>query len=241
MILWLASYPRSGNTFFRIVFHHLYGLPTYSIYADDDPVAQRIGPSLVGYRPKPADHRDMVKDASVHLIKTHKRRKTDGHAAICLVRDGRDAVVSQARLRASEISDSEIAFDDLLRDAITRPFVPAQPSSGSWGGHILSWLDHGRAPLAVVRYEDLIVAPRGTVERTISALLPELAPIADARIPSFAELHGRDPGCFRRGVEGSHRDEMSEELHELFWAQPENAEAMRRLGYAESRIRRAAF
>jgi hypothetical protein len=38
---------------------------------------------------------------------------------------------------------------------------------------------------------------------------------------------------FRRGEAQSHRDEMPHELHDLFWAQPENATAMRLLGYDE--------
>ena len=36
MIVWLASYPRSGNTFFRILLHHLYRLPTYSGFKSGD-------------------------------------------------------------------------------------------------------------------------------------------------------------------------------------------------------------
>src|SRR5215475_14583534 len=102
MVVWLASYPRSGNTFLRIVLHRLYGVPTYSVYDDDDPVAQRVGPDLVGYRPKPLDRAAMRESAEVFFTKTHKRRKGDGYRAIYLVRDGRDAVVSKAHLRASE-------------------------------------------------------------------------------------------------------------------------------------------
>jgi hypothetical protein len=86
-------------------------------------------------------------------------------------------------------------------------------------------------PLAILRYEDLIADPREALERAVSALLPGLTPVPGARIPSFDELHGIDPDFFRRGLAGSHRDEMPAELHELFWAQPENADAMRRLGY----------
>src|SRR5689334_22624876 len=100
MVVWLASYPRSGNTFLRIVLHCLYGIPTYRVYEDNDPVAQRIGPDLVGYRPKPMDRAMMRDSAEVFFTKTHKRRKADGYQAIYLVRDGRDAVVSNARLLA---------------------------------------------------------------------------------------------------------------------------------------------
>ena len=46
------------------------------------------------------------------------------------------------------------------------------------------------------------------------------------------ERHRIDPDFFRRGVLRSHRDEMPDELHELFCAQEENAVAMRRLGYS---------
>jgi hypothetical protein len=236
VIVWLASYPRSGNTFLRIVLHRLYGAPTYSIYEDDDPVAQRVGPSLVGYRPKP-DRSVMSDSAEVYFTKTHKRRKGDGSRAIYLVRDGRDAVVSHARLRMSQQlaadSDRQMTFEDFLREEITRPYLDGQPSSGTWGGNVLSWLGADDASVALLRYEDLIVDPRGSVERVVSSLLPELAPSVDAVIPSFSELHDIDPLFFRRGVAQSHRDEMSDELRELFWAQPENATAMRLLRYEE--------
>ena len=234
VIVWLASYPRSGNTFLRIVLHRVYGVPTYSVYQDDDPVAQRVGPALVGYRPRPADRAIMAGDAEVYFVKTHKRRKADGYPAICLVRDGRDAVVSAARLRATAgpaPGDDRALFEQLLREEITRPYVAGQPSSGGWGGNVLSWVDSGGTPLAILRYEDLVVDPRGATARAVLSLLPDLVPVVDACIPSFDELHGIDPEFFRRGVARSCRDEMPDELHELFWAQPANAVAMRRLGY----------
>jgi hypothetical protein len=235
MIVWLASYPRSGNTFLRIVLHRLYGLPTYSVYQDDDPVAQRVGPGLVGYRPRPADRAAMAGSAEVYFVKTHKQRKADGYPAIYLVRDGRDAVVSAARLHAASApppEDGQAVFERLLREEITRPYIEDQPSSGTWGGNVLSWLDSGGAPLAVLEYEDLVADPCGAASRAVSSLLPHLVLEADACIPSFDELHRIDPDFFRRGVVRSHRDEMTDELHELFWGQPENAAAMRRLGYS---------
>ena len=44
----------------RAVLHAVYGVPTYSVYNDDVPVAQRVGPALVGYRPKPGDRASMA-------------------------------------------------------------------------------------------------------------------------------------------------------------------------------------
>lgn len=72
MIVWLASYPRSGNTFLRVVLHNVYGVSTYSVYEDNDPVAQRVGPALVGYRPKPVERTQMIDGADVYFVKTHK-------------------------------------------------------------------------------------------------------------------------------------------------------------------------
>lgn len=118
MIVWLAAYPRSGNTFLRVVLHRLYGVPTYSVYEDDDPVAQRVGPALVGYRPRQADRQLIADGPEVHLVKTHKRRRAGGHPVIYLVRDGRDAVVSAARLRAATepaADEGRSRFERLLR------------------------------------------------------------------------------------------------------------------------------
>lgn len=239
MIVWLASYPRSGNTFLRAVLHAVYGVPTYSVYADDDPVAQRVGPALVGYRPKPSDRPSMAASPELYFVKTHKRCKGDGYPAICLVRDGRDAVVSHARLRASlAVGPSAPSFEVLLRGEITRPYVDGEPSSGTWGGNVLSWLRSTSAPVVWLRYEQLVVDPIAAVERAVSALVPDLVANRDAAIPRFDDLRNVDRAFFRRGAVGSHRDEMPEELHDLFWAQPENAAAMQALGYGDAELKR---
>jgi hypothetical protein len=65
----------------------------------------------------------------------------------------------------------------------------------------------------------------------ISSLGPGLVPNEETHIPTFGELHGIDPEFFRRGVPGAWREEMPEELHELFWSMAENAEGMVRAGY----------
>ena len=48
MITWLASYPRSGNTYTRIVMNRLFGITTQSVYYKNDGVVQFLGQPLVG-------------------------------------------------------------------------------------------------------------------------------------------------------------------------------------------------
>ena len=95
--VWLASYPRSGNTFLRIILQNFFRLPTYSIYnvqgqgfSDPSSAALEEAPVL------PRDWRDSLSDepgAKPMLLKTHDRPEGDG-PAIYLVRDGRAAIDS---------------------------------------------------------------------------------------------------------------------------------------------------
>jgi hypothetical protein len=204
------------------------------VYDDDDPVAQRIGTALVGYQHKSLDSRGMAAAPGLFVVKTHKRPKGDCYPAIYVVRDGRDAVVSQARLRANSRDDRDCAkprFEKYLREEIMRPWNPDQPSSGSWGGNALSWLNRTNGQTIVVRYENLIAFPQATVANALFAIRPDIVATSDAPIPTFAELQKIDDRFFGRGATGSFRDEMSEELQKLFWEQPSNACAMGCLGY----------
>jgi hypothetical protein len=98
---------------------------------------------------------------------------------------------------------------------------------------VLSWLRPAAPHRILLRYKDLAREPRAAVERTMATLLPDLRPLTDAQIPSFAELQETEGGFFRRGHMASHLDKLPHELLALFWTQPGNATAMRLLGYTE--------
>jgi len=233
VIVWLASFPRSGNTFFRIALNRLYGVPTYVVY-DVDGVAEQIGTDLMDARDRPADFAELRASDDVHFVKTHRRRDdpviADEDRAVCLVRDGRDAVVSWARLWTADHAgepDYETRFAAEARAMITR----RTGGTGGWGQNVLSW-HHSTSPAPVwVRFDDLIAHPEATVRNAVTKAAPGLAPAAQAAIPTFGELHDREPGFFRKGATGTHRAELPDDLHDLFWAQPDNAEAMRLNGY----------
>ncbi|MEU6249561.1 sulfotransferase domain-containing protein [Glycomyces sp. NPDC047010] len=226
MIVWLSSYPRSGNTFFRIALQRLYGVPTYVVY-DVDGVAAQIGPELMDARERPASFAAMRASPEVHVVKTHRQRGDAVIAAedraICLVRDGRDSTVSWARLNTRDGGD----FAAEARTMILR----RSGGTGGWGQNVLSWR-RSEAPAPVwVRFEELIADPVAVVREAVGEAVPELEPVPDAQVPSFAELQAHDASFFRAGATGMHRAELPPDLHELFWAQPDNAAAMAGLGY----------
>ncbi len=233
MIVWLASFPRSGNTFFRIALHRLYQVPTYVVY-DVDGVAEQIGTDLMDARDRPGTLDEMRASPEVHFVKTHRQRDdpsvAEADRAICLVRDGRDCVVSWARLWTAQFtgeSDYPARFAAEARAIITR----RTGGTASWGQNVLSWQRTAAPQPFWVRFEDLIADPRQTVETAVNATAPGLQAAESGQIPSFDDLRDRDPGFFRAGTTGTHRTELPPDLHDLFWQQPESADAMQLMGY----------
>jgi hypothetical protein len=114
MIVWVVSYPRSGNTFFRILIHEIYGVPTYSGFMSGDDISDDFEDrNPTGHAALPdkleralrkvnaaeiksvLDELDSSND--IYFIKTHNTIEElyhVNHRAILLVRDGRQACVS---------------------------------------------------------------------------------------------------------------------------------------------------
>jgi hypothetical protein len=227
MLVWVASFPRSGNTFLRIILHRLYGVRTSTVY-DVDGVAERLGKDLIGFTDRPESLDELRASDEPHFIKTHRQRDIDvdeNDPAICLVRDGRDALVSWAR-QASE--DDPSSYEATLQERILRL---SAVGTGSWGNNVLSWVQPPAPHRVVLRYEDLIHDPSAAVTPIVAALAPALALRPNPAIPSLDELRRHDDQFFRRGRTGSHHDELPAGLHQLFWSRADNQAAMTLLGY----------
>ncbi len=142
----LASYPRSGNTWLRsLLFELLSGdTPTFADIDDRESVVGHVGDQAAVPKVLPAGGR---------LLKTHETFRGEYLRAIYLVRDPRDVVRSEYRFqRWREIWDR--TFDDFAH-AFVRGTVSGY---GGWGDHVLSWLaaqEREAAAVHVVRYEDL--------------------------------------------------------------------------------------
>jgi hypothetical protein len=236
MIVWLASYPRSGNTFFRILLNHLYGIKTHSIY--DDKFFERSGASTtIGHELLPTSIQELDRSEEVFFVKTHAL-PSDSKPAVYLVRDGRDSVVSyaryqiefvQRRTRLERLKDHffpQDRFYDTLKDTIEN-----ERDGRGWGNHVFSWRRDHQGPMVTVRFEDLVSDPAPQVTNALETLELPVPPL-EGQPPTFEELHNKWPTFFRKGKTGGWREEMPDDLHELFWEI--HGDAMGAMGYTRA-------
>lgn len=223
MIVWLASYPRSGNTFFRVVLNNVFGIKTHSIYDDTNGIGADIRTiNIVGHKflPKDFDLNDARSSKDIYYIKTHELldnivlNKND--KIIYLVRDGRESSLSFAKY----LQDFSGATDSALFDVLSgnTPF-------GSWGEHVRQWKSVGKL---LIKFEDLIEDPSRFYLKLSDYL--GISPISN-NLPTFEELHLINPRFFRNGKKDSWKKKFSEKENIMFWKN--NFEEMINLGYTD--------
>lgn len=136
--IWIASFPRSGNTFLRTVLWHCFGLRSSSIYPEDMGPQNALGETI--------GHVDMVKgeafnEGELALIKTHAPPKDD-NPAIYIVRDGREALVSLWYFYKQ---------NDKLKD-----IIDGKHMFSTWSNHLNEWKPWSRENTLFIRYEDMM-------------------------------------------------------------------------------------
>lgn len=156
-VIWLASYPKSGNTWLRFMLYAaLYGPPQRS--ADVPAKIQDI------HRPMPTnlDH-----DAPIY-IKTHfeltdQHPQLDNtHKAIHIIRNPKDVLLSALNYhRLNAITPAQLSSKDYAKVFIAQAGDPqyAQLGFGTWTSNARSWRTTTRFPVLKLRYEDLKADP----------------------------------------------------------------------------------
>ena len=229
MIIWLASYPRSGNSLFRIVLKEVYGWFSATLYDHPNEPAVEKMRELVGELGRQVTLQQMAASTEIHFVKTHELPSEDGVPAVYLVRDGRDTLVSYAHFAlATEEQSGSGRPDDYLR--VLHSMVTTNDHFGGWGPHVLAWAQR-QTDTVFVRYEDLIRHPVAVVRQVLRRLGHGELPAGNRSLPSFDELNRIFPWFFRRGVPGAWRTDMPEDIQRLFWGRYEAA--MRAFGYSE--------
>jgi hypothetical protein len=185
-LVWLASYPKSGNTWLRAFLHNYIAEPNapYSINRLVDLSASEA--NALFYEPhdkrpasqysiseaqklRPRVHRDLTRlHDDLVFVKTHNAclsvhgiplctpEVTD--AAIYMMRDPRDVAVSYAAYVGQSV-DRIIGFMNKSQAANRGTDAQVFELLGSWSMHVDSWTRQGNGKLLVLRYEDLLARP----------------------------------------------------------------------------------
>jgi hypothetical protein len=219
MVIWLASYPRSGNTLLRIVLKHIFGLTTWSLYNDPGDIGADVATSdVVGHMPLPDDF-DIEKaraDDALHIIKTHGYPLNDKDHAIYIVRDGRESTLSYLKYENTYRNGQTTLWDVIYGNV---PF-------GSWSRHLEMWDPARRRNTLLLRFEDFVETPTNLIGE-ISDFIG--VPPTGTVTPSFAELNKINPRFFVSGKKDSWKTVFSDDEHCAFLLR--HYSAMVRYGY----------
>jgi hypothetical protein len=186
-ILWLASYPKSGNTWMRAFLANL-------ILDPPEPLPlKRIGeacpsePAETWFRPfatgkvadlRPAEvaalrvkaqERAVSLNKNVVPMKTHSYLGEDcGHpifsmkatyGAVYIIRDPRDVAISGADHFGKPLDDMIAMMADPFAVCAAMPGTIVHELQSSWSNHVESWTKWNHPGIFVVRYEDLLADP----------------------------------------------------------------------------------
>lgn len=221
-LVWLASYPKSGNTWLR-VFMANYLLNRQEPVPINEVYRVAFGDSLLGFYTKvagrPVDprnegavlalrHRTLqaitANGAANNLVKTHNQNVRIGETflipadltklGVYILRNPLDMALSYA--------DHYGLTPEQVAEAIASPSNRVVPDAnnvmqylGSWSQHVKGWTEARDFPVLTMRYEDLHADPHGQFSRVLERLGVKL----DAerleraiRFSSFKELRRQE-------------------------------------------------
>ena len=137
--LWIASYPRSGNTLLRTILYQCFNLKSGSLY-NNDLGGNKILEDYVGHI-EHENYKVPFPLGTLEIIKTHDLVK-DERPAIYIIRDVKDVVTSNWYFYEKHFS-----INDIIEGKV--PF-------GKWSNHVHSWDPLKRENTLLLKYEDMI-------------------------------------------------------------------------------------
>jgi len=178
-VIWLASYPRSGNTWLRFLLHnYIYG----SVRESGD--VNRSIPPIHRYQLNSA-YRGTILSKSHYAWSSAHPHHDQTLGFIYILRNPKDVLLSSynyACLKGPHRPDP-IAF---AREFVRCGGVAAwqRGGFGTWLEHVSSWLDERSLPGLVLRYEGMIESPAACLKSIVHFLN---LPIDEERISCSVE------------------------------------------------------
>lgn len=191
-LVWLASYPKSGNTWFRMFLANYLENTENPVALDkiaNTPIAsnEHDFENIIGLNPfeltpdevdlyRPDMYRQLSKEAEDEVVsykKTHDAYTMNGNGeplfpeevskcAVYFVRNPMDVCVSYANHSASEIKRTFDRLFDEKASMAGKRRGQLRQILMSWKSHVHSWIDQTVIPVHVARYEDMQQKPAET-------------------------------------------------------------------------------
>jgi len=197
MIIWLASYPKSGNTWVRAFLSaYLYTTDGSFNFNSLNKIGEFPDHNILG---KFMDSKDFhnLGEVSKNWIKvqefinlSQENTYLKTHSALCninenifttngttlaiiyIVRDPRNIILSMSNhfgKKQEESFNAIINERHIIYPIINKQLIPPT-LIGSWRNHYLSWKNCNSINKIIIKYEDLINDSRGTFEKIINFL-----------------------------------------------------------------------
>lgn len=153
----LASYPKSGNTWVKFMLATLYADRELG-YED----VERIIPAVGFHREAPR-----IGDKGGRVVKTHEKYRPGYRRGIYIVRDPRDVAISFYYYLRREGQYSR-SLGDWFQDFLCGRIG----SSGAWDEHVEGWLKASRGSfgISLIRYEDIFTDPFAVMRMIVDEL-----------------------------------------------------------------------